>query len=68
MTTDTPTTFEKNCNAIRQLKWLQREYWDHYEFEIKKLVHENEALLKAQNVSTTALDAQTQEAKDARQG
>lgn len=51
MATEVNTTQSKvdaNCKAIRQLKWLQKEYWDSYQFEINKLVAENETLLKSE--------------------
>lgn len=51
--TDTNAKVEANCKAIRQLQWLQKEYWQSYEHEIKKLVDENEALLKAQAQEAT---------------
>ena len=49
--TTTPETNPEvaaNCNMIRQLKWLQREYWDSYDYQIKKLVEANETLLKSE--------------------
>lgn len=46
MNTDTTQSkVDANCKAIRQLRWLQKEYWDSYQFEINKLVAENEDLL-----------------------
>ena len=50
MTTNPETNaeVEANCKIIRQLKWLQNEQWEHYDYEIKKLVDRNEALLKAE--------------------
>ncbi len=50
MTTTDPTNakVDANCKVIRQLRWLQKEYWESYEHEIAKLVDENETLLKAE--------------------
>lgn len=45
---------DANCNQIRQLKWLQREYWDSYQHQINKLVEANEALLKSEAKKETA--------------
>ena len=42
----TQSQVDANCKMIRQLKWLQQEYWDSYQHEINKLVSQNEDLLK----------------------